>query len=99
MTQALKYYEIAEKLNMNENTVRKAWRSWPHYFAGTGRNLKSARFDLTDVINYLKNRDYADRELKEKERNELTDEEERLNEAKKLNERLHETLIKNRLSK
>ncbi len=39
-------------------TVQKTWRTYPHFFIGLGKTAKSARFDINDVIWFLKNRDY-----------------------------------------
>ena len=47
-------YGLAEILLTSPNTLRKKWYRLPHFYVGTGRNLKSARFDVSDVIDYLK---------------------------------------------
>lgn len=57
---ALTYRELAERLHCSEHTLRKnkQWRQLPHFFIGDGRQtLKSARFHLSDVLYYLKERD------------------------------------------
>jgi hypothetical protein len=46
MTIALTYKELAEYLGYSPETIKKVWKRYPHYFAGSGRTLKSARFDL-----------------------------------------------------
>ena len=45
---------LAEILLTSPNTLRKKWHRLPHFYVGTGRNLKSARFDVNDVIDFLK---------------------------------------------
>ena len=47
-------YGLAEILLTSPNTLRKKWHRLPHFYVGTGRNLKSARFDVNDVIDFLK---------------------------------------------
>ena len=59
MTRSLDYKELARHLGFAPQTLKKTWRCYPHYFPGSGRTLKSARFDLDDVLDYLKGRDYA----------------------------------------
>lgn len=49
---------LADVLAVSPKTVAKFWREYPHFYVGTGQNLKSARFDVADVIDYLKGRDY-----------------------------------------
>lgn len=53
----INYCALAEKLNMACEALRKGWRHLPHYYVGSSRNLKSARFDLDDALHYLKSRD------------------------------------------
>lgn len=50
----LTYKELAQYLGFMKSTIRKEWRYYPHYFASRGENLKSARFDLEEVIKFLK---------------------------------------------
>jgi len=45
---------LAKALVMSPNTLKKTWRSLPHFFVGEGRNLKGARFIVNDVIEHLK---------------------------------------------
>ena len=45
---------LAEILLTSPNTLRKKWHRLPHFYVGTGHNLKSARFDVGDVIDFLK---------------------------------------------
>jgi len=44
---------LAEILLTSTSTLRKGWRRLPHFYVGEGCNLKSARFDVTKVINFL----------------------------------------------
>jgi hypothetical protein len=46
--------ELAKILCASTHTLKKNWRSFPHFFIGEGRNLKGARFNAPDVIEYLK---------------------------------------------
>ena len=56
--QIVDYEGLAEALATSPKTIAKKWHEYPHFFIGTGRNLKSARFDVDDVVQYLKARDY-----------------------------------------
>jgi hypothetical protein len=46
-------HRLAEILLTSTSTLRKGWRRLPHFYVGEGCNLKSARFDVTKVINFL----------------------------------------------
>ena len=50
----INYKALAQKLGRSESTMQKEWRMYPHYFVGRGYNLKSARFDFTDVLEDMK---------------------------------------------
>lgn len=56
----LNYKELAKHLGLSEKTVRNNWRSYPSYsVTETGLrkgSLKSARFDLDEVLSSLKKR-------------------------------------------
>ncbi len=45
---------LAKVLKASRFTLKKNWRSLPHFFIGNGRNLKGARFDVSEVIEHLK---------------------------------------------
>lgn len=45
---------LAEYLKATCSNLRRFWRSYPHFFVGTGTDLKAARFDISDVLIYLK---------------------------------------------
>ena len=47
---------LAKELKCSISLLRKVWRKYPHFFIGVGRDLRGARFDLNDVLNYLKER-------------------------------------------
>ena len=47
-------YGLAKELHASPNTLKKIWRSLPHFFIGTGKTLKGARFILHEVIDHLK---------------------------------------------
>lgn len=46
-------HRLAEILLTSTSTLRKRWRRLPHFYVGEGCNLKSARFDVKKVINFL----------------------------------------------
>ena len=46
-------HRLAEILLTSTSTLRKGWRRLPHFYVGEGCNLKSARFNVTKVINFL----------------------------------------------
>jgi len=50
---------LAKILGCSDRTLEKVWFEFPHFFIGRGRTLRGARFDLDDVIEHLKSRDYA----------------------------------------
>ena len=45
---------LAEFLKSNKYTLRKIWRDFPHVYIGIGKDLRGARFDVDDVLIYLK---------------------------------------------
>jgi hypothetical protein len=45
---------LAEALHSNRFTLRKLWRKYPHFFVGEGNDLRAARFDVDDVLTFLK---------------------------------------------
>jgi hypothetical protein len=45
---------LANKLCSSPHTLKKNWRSLPHFFIGEGRNLKGARFNVPEVIEHLR---------------------------------------------
>ena len=45
---------LAKELSASKHTLKKNWRSWPHFFIGEGRNLKGARFIISEVVSHLK---------------------------------------------
>jgi len=47
---------LAEVLKCSIGLLRKVWREYPHFFIGIGRDLRGARFDVDDVLAYLKER-------------------------------------------
>ena len=63
--QCMTYKQIAEILQIAPNTFRKTWRQYPHFFVTPpstrpqGGNLKSARFDPVEVLNYAKQGRYS----------------------------------------
>lgn len=53
---------IADIFGFSAHTLKTEWRDYPHFFPGRGRgkNSRSARFVLEDVIAYLTYRDYTE---------------------------------------
>ena len=49
---------LSEILKIEPRTLRELWREFPHFFAGQGKDARSARFDAGDVIRYLKEKNY-----------------------------------------
>ncbi len=45
---------LAKILRASRFTLKKNWRSLPHFFIGDGTTLKGARFDVAEVIEHLK---------------------------------------------
>ncbi len=50
---------LAKVLLCSESMILKTWKQYPHFYIGHGCTAKGARFDVNDVIGYLKKRDYA----------------------------------------
>jgi len=50
ISQIVDFAELSSFLKVPQNTLRKKWRDLPHFSVGTGRNLKSARFDVNHVL-------------------------------------------------
>ena len=69
--QCMTYKQIAEILQIAPNTFRKTWRQYPHFFVTPpstrpqGGNLKSARFDPVEVLNYAKQGRYSQQDTVE----------------------------------
>ena len=54
MNQIVNIYELATILKASHHTLKKKWRDFPHFFIGDGKNLKGARFIISEVIEHLK---------------------------------------------
>ena len=50
---------LAKVLLCSESMILKTWKQYPHFYIGHGCTAKGARFDIYDVIGYLKKRDSA----------------------------------------
>ncbi len=50
---------LAKELKCSKSLLRKVWREYPHFFVGVGRDLRGARFDVNDVLAYLKEGNYG----------------------------------------
>lgn len=54
------YKELAEMLSVSHATVKANWKYYPHFFitelSKSSNNLKGARFNLEDVLNFVKNK-------------------------------------------
>ena len=49
---------LSHILKISESLIDKTWREYPHFFVGQAKTGKSVRFDIDDVVRYLKKRDY-----------------------------------------
>jgi hypothetical protein len=54
MYQIVDIYELAAILKASPHTLKKIWRSLPHFFIGEGKTLRGARFIVYEVIVHLK---------------------------------------------
>jgi hypothetical protein len=45
---------LSTELMASRHTLKKNWRSLPHFFIGEGKNLKGARFNVPEVIEHLR---------------------------------------------
>jgi len=52
--QIVDIYGLSEILNASPHTIKKRWRDFPHFFVGMGKDLRSARFDVPEVLMHLK---------------------------------------------
>jgi len=59
MEQIVDITGLAQVLHCSDRTLEKQWQQYPHFFIGEGRDLRGARFDVCDVIDFLKQRDYS----------------------------------------
>lgn len=57
MTEVVRYQKLADRLDCSPHVIRKSWKQLPHFFVSNGRDLRSARFDVEEVINFLKHND------------------------------------------
>ena len=58
---------LAKAFKCSPSLIRKVWKDYPHFFLGEGRDLRGARFDLDDVLYYLKGeRNYGSLEIQNK---------------------------------
>jgi phage terminase Nu1 subunit (DNA packaging protein) len=66
MTKIADGKELCSILNIKKRTLQNVWQEYPHFFVATGRDLRSARFDVEEVIEFLKARDYSHEHLVQK---------------------------------
>jgi hypothetical protein len=45
--------KMAELVQMSKGSLSGVWQTWPHFYVGSGRNAKGARFIPADVIAFL----------------------------------------------
>lgn len=62
---------LCKELSIKKRTLQSVWREYPHIFVAKGRDLRSARFDVDEVIDYLKKRDCKDERMVQKESKKL----------------------------
>lgn len=51
---------LSKVLDCSVGTLYKNWRQYPHVYIGEGRNARSARFIVDDVLDFLITRDYPE---------------------------------------
>jgi len=57
MGEIVDYRQLAQHIGCSTAQVRKIWRRLPHFFISMrGRDLRSARFDVDEVMAHLKQR-------------------------------------------
>lgn len=56
------FHVLSKVLGVSERIVQKTWENYPKVFVAEGRNLKSARFIIEDVLAFLADRDYSQAE-------------------------------------
>ena len=49
---------LSKVLLISPHLIEKTWRQYPHFFVGQKKTGRCVRFDVNDVIEFLKNRDY-----------------------------------------
>jgi len=52
------YKELARILKISPESLKKNWRKYPHFFPLSGTDLRGARFDVADVMKFLKDKNY-----------------------------------------
>jgi len=45
---------LADVFDCSEDTIQRRWRTYPHFFLTDSKSGRAVRFDLDDVIAYLK---------------------------------------------
>ena len=54
MSRIVRYQDLAQHLDVSRHVIRKNWKQLPHFFVSRGRDLRSARFDVDEVVEFLK---------------------------------------------
>ena len=52
------YKELAKILKISPESLKKNWKKYPHFYPLSGTDLRGARFDVNDVMKFLKDENY-----------------------------------------
>lgn len=58
MTKIVDIQGLADVFLCSKDTIQRTWRRYPHFYITDGNDARAARFDVNDVLNFLKERDY-----------------------------------------
>ena len=50
---------LADVFLCSKDTIQRTWRRYPHFYITDGTDARAARFDVNDVLSFLKERDYG----------------------------------------
>jgi len=56
LTQIVDISGLADVFGCHDDTIQRQWRTLPHFFITDKKSGRSARFDIDDVLTYLKAR-------------------------------------------
>jgi hypothetical protein len=67
--QIVDIHGLAEVLDCSADTIQRTWRRYPHFFVTDGGDVRAVRFDVVDVLTFLKDRDYKKHDGSIREKN------------------------------